>query len=337
MKKELCKIFKDNGSSITNEANKKSVNYLDLTLDLETDSFKPYIKPNDNPVYVHMQSDHPPNILKNIPKSVNTRLSSISSNEEIFEQAKGKYQEALKSSGYNFDLKFQPPDLSKKKNNRGRVITYFNPPYSVSVKTNIGEKFLKLVTKCFPKEHPLSKIINRNTVKVSYKCMPNLSKAISRHNQTQLKKEKEEEGIGLGCNCQNHPCPLETQNCQTNQVIYRATVTDEDNKVNTYTGLTRNTFKKRFNGHTYTFNHRDAPSTTLSSHVWNLKDQNKNFEINWKLVDRATDFNPTTRKCRLCLKEKFYIIFQPEGASLNKRSELFSACRHRLRLLLENT
>ena len=152
-----------------------------------------------------------------------------------------------------------------------------------------------------------------------------------------VKKEKEEEVIGPGCNCQNHPCPLETQNCQTNQVIYRATVTDEDNKVNTYTGLTRNTFKKRFNGHTHTFNHRDAPSTTLSSHVWRLKDQNKNFEINWKLVDRATDFNPTTRKCRLCLKEKFYIIFQPEGASLNKRSELFSACRHRLRLLLENT
>ena len=50
-----------------------------------------------------------------------------------------------------------------------------------------------------------------------------------------------------------------------------AKVTDEDNKVNTYTGLTRNTFKKRFNGHTYTFNHRDAPSTTLNFTLASLK------------------------------------------------------------------
>ena len=35
--------------------------------------------------------------------------------------------------------------------------------------------------------------------------------------------------------------------------------------------------------------------------------------------------------------EKFYILFRPEGATLNKRSELFSTCRHRLSQLLENT
>ena len=161
--------------------------------------------------------------------------------------------------------------------------------------------------------------------------MPNVSKAISRHNQTQLKKEKEEEVIGPRCNCQNHPCPLETQNCQTNQVIYRATVTDEDDKVNTYTGLTRNTFKKRFNGHTHTHSTKEMPNQLHCQPIYgNLK-----IKTDWKLIDRATDSNPTTRKCRLCLKEKFYIIFQPEGASLNKRLELFSACRHILRLLLK--
>ena len=108
--------------------------------------------------------------------------------------------------------------------------------------------------------------------------------------------------------------------------------------VNTYTGLTRNTFKKRYNGHRYTFNHRDVPnSTTLSTHLWKLTDMNKNYDMKWNILDRAPDFNPVTRKCRLCLKEIFYIMFQPEGATLNKRSELFSTCRHRLRLLLNNT
>ena len=141
-----------------------------------------------------------------------------------------------------------------------------------------------------------------------------------------------------GCYCKLGPCPLLTKNCKTDQVVYRATVTERDQTVNTYTGLTRNPFKKRFNGHQYSFNHRDAPNkTTLSTHVWKLKDKGENYDMAWEIVDRAPDFNPTNRKCRLCLKEKFYIIFQPDGATLNSRSELFSTCRHRLRLLLNNT
>ena len=67
-----------------------------------------------------------------------------------------------------------------------------------------------------------------------------------------------------------------------------------------------------------------------------LKHENKNFDIEWKIIDRGKKFNPTTRKCNLCLKEKYNIIFKPAGASLNKRSELFSACRHRRQQLLAN-
>ena len=76
---------------------------------------------------------------------------------------------------------------------------------------------------------------------------------------------------------------------------------------------------------------------TLSTHLEKLFDEKKDFEMSWKIVDQAQDFNPVNRKCWLCLKEKYYIIFQPEGATLNTRSELFSTCRHRLRLLLNNT
>ena len=124
------------------------------------------------------------------------------------------------------------------------------------------------------------------------------------------------------------------------KVVYKATVEEECGIVNTYTGLTGNSFKKRWYGHTNSFRHRNEDenkTTTLSTHVWKLKDSEKNFEIQWSIIDRAKIFNPTTRKCQLCLKEKFHIIFQPEGATLNKRSELFSVCRHRLGQLLENT
>ena len=123
-----------------------------------------------------------------------------------------------------------------------------------------------------------------------------------------------------------------------NSVIYKAEVIENNNTSNTYTGLTSNTFKERFYGHRHSFKKRDSNhSTTLSSHIWDLKDKNENYEINWSIIDRAKDFNPDTKKCRLCIKEKYYIIFQPEGASLNDRSELYSTCRHRKKKLLANT
>ena len=44
-KKKICRIFKDNGFNITIEANVKSVNFLDVNLNLETGMHKPYMKP----------------------------------------------------------------------------------------------------------------------------------------------------------------------------------------------------------------------------------------------------------------------------------------------------
>ena len=47
-KKKLCKIFKDNDLRIAVEANKKVTDFLDITLDLHTVSFKPYKKTKKN-------------------------------------------------------------------------------------------------------------------------------------------------------------------------------------------------------------------------------------------------------------------------------------------------
>ena len=131
-------------------------------------------------------------------------------------------------------------------------------------------------------------------------------------------------------------CPL-NGNCLTKEVIQRADVMEEDGTTNTYTGLTGSTFKERFYGHTSSFRNRDeGHSTTLSSHIWNLKDAGKKYERKWRFIDRGKKSNPTSRKCNLCLKEKYHMILQPSGTSLNKRSELFSMCRHKWQQLLEN-
>ena len=57
----------------------KIVNYLDVTLNLNDGSYRPYKKPNDETNYLHVNSDHPPSILKQLPMSIEKRLSSLSS------------------------------------------------------------------------------------------------------------------------------------------------------------------------------------------------------------------------------------------------------------------
>ena len=52
MRKRLIKTFQDNDLSITSQTNITSTNFLDMTLNLTTESYKPYRKPNDQPLNV---------------------------------------------------------------------------------------------------------------------------------------------------------------------------------------------------------------------------------------------------------------------------------------------
>ena len=55
-RKELHKIFENFDLKITAEANLKIVNFLDVTFDLNTGKFKPFRKPNDDPLYINRHS-----------------------------------------------------------------------------------------------------------------------------------------------------------------------------------------------------------------------------------------------------------------------------------------
>ena len=125
---------------------------MDVTFDLQQQVYKPFNKPNNTIQYVQVQSDHPPHAIKNIPKGVNTRLSMLSANENIFNEAAVPYQEALDKSGYVFKLTYNPPPAPKQNKNRKRNILWYNPPHSKIIKTNIGKKFFEILDKCFPKQ-----------------------------------------------------------------------------------------------------------------------------------------------------------------------------------------
>ncbi|GFO40674.1 hypothetical protein PoB_006717900 [Plakobranchus ocellatus] len=91
----------------------------------------------------------------------------------------------------------ETPDNSKvylrRNNARARRITWFNPPYSMNVAINIGKKFLTLINTCLPKTNILHEVMNRNTIKISYSCMPNVKSIITAHNKSVLAQKTPEQ------------------------------------------------------------------------------------------------------------------------------------------------
>ena len=144
---------------------------------------QPCRKPDNTPVYVNKDYDLPPSILKQLQQAIAKRISDISSNEEIFKNAIPTYTEALNKSGFNEELLFQKPETTSNhidmKSKHKRKIIWFNPPYSMNIKTNIGKIFLQLIKKHFPRHNNLHKIFNKNSVKVSYSCMGSVSSIIA--------------------------------------------------------------------------------------------------------------------------------------------------------------
>ena len=125
------------------------------------------MKENNTPIYVNRKSNHPPAVIANIPLGINRRLSSISATKEVFEAAVPEYQQVLDRSGYEYQLTYEPPSVfPTKKKNRKKNTTWFNPPYSMNVKTNIGKEFLKLVDTAFPHGNPLRKLFTWQTLKI---------------------------------------------------------------------------------------------------------------------------------------------------------------------------
>ena len=95
--------------------------------------------------------------------------------------------------------------------------------------------------------------------------------------------------------------------------------------------------------HHTTFNNPALRSeTALADYIWDLQcpdrcyergveecEHSIDYEITWKILARAPGYNPITGICRLCLKESFLILFHPETASLNKKTEIYQSCKHR--------
>ena len=335
-KKMLTKIFKDNGLQITIQTNLQTVDFLDTTFCLQTNTHKPYRKPGNDPIYINTHSNHPATTLKQIPIMIQNRISALSSNETIFNEAKHAYEKALKESGYkNHQLIYQASN--KKVNKRKRHIIWYNPPYNSSTTTNIGKQFLNLLDKHFPPNHRLHKIINRSNTKLSYSCSNNMKTIINNHNKHILSLNDDREDKKQNCNCRNkQSCPLQEQ-CQTDALVYKATITTDNSKAE-YIGSTETTFKTRYNNHKSSFKHQSKSNQTkLATHYWDKINEDKSPNITWSIAKKSRAYKCGSRKCELCLNEKLQILmYNNKHELLNKRSELMSKCRHSNKYKLKN-
>lgn len=334
-KKKIIQIFKSHKLKITIRANLQIVQYLDVELDLKSGQFRPYRKPNSDPLYINRNSNHPPSVLKQVPASINRRLSDISSSAEVFDQAAPAYEAALRNSGFDTKLAFEVCDRSqqKSKRKRRRKTIWYNPPYSSNVKTNVARKFLSLLCQHFHKKHRLHKIFNTMTVKVSYCCTRNVSSIISGHNKYVLRQDPEDVNTRT-CNCRRpEECPMGGR-CLAQNIIYKGNVENlTDSVVNPYIGLTMNHFKERYGVHKQGINNRaHASACELTKHVWNLKDNNKVFSINWDILQHVKG-RLVGGECKLCVAEKLHIIEYPDqDILLNSHSSI--KCMHKAKRML---
>ena len=264
---------------------------------LNDGTYKPYKKLNNETKYIHVDSDHPPSIIKQIPKSTATRLSSLSSSKEIFLEAAQSYEQNVASCGYKEKLTYVEQSAKKPKGNKKRKRNiWFNPPYSKTVKTNIGKYFFRLINKHFPPEHKFHKIFNKNTLKLSYSCMPNLKSQINSYNQNIFRAQPQSTPKTYNC-LKKEGCPMNGF-CLTKSLLYYATITsDKENYTKLCKGICETTFKKRYTNHKKSCNVPTYKNDIkLSTEYWAFKTKQLNPKVSWQIKRRYNSYNPISRR-----------------------------------------
>ena len=136
-------------------------------------------------------------------------------------------------------------------------------------------------------------------------------------------------------NCRNsRTCPMDRR-CNDQNIVYQAEVTTPTSS-ETYIGLCDTSFKLRYRNHVCSFrNEGYKQATELSKYIWSLKERKIVYNIKWRKVKQARSYCNSSKRCNLCLWEKYFIICQPEMSTLNNRRELMITCRHSKKFLLK--
>ena len=70
------------------------------------------------PAYINRKSNHPPTIIKEIPKGIAKKISDTSSSEIVFNELIPLYSDALRKSGFHDNITFIPKTTNTKTNKK---------------------------------------------------------------------------------------------------------------------------------------------------------------------------------------------------------------------------
>ena len=93
--------------------NVTSVGFLDLTLNLKPESYQPSRKPSNDPIYIEINLIHPPEILKQHPKSISKTLSENSPSKGVFDKSKTLHEKSLNNNDFYQNLIFHQDNENK--------------------------------------------------------------------------------------------------------------------------------------------------------------------------------------------------------------------------------
>ena len=159
-----------------------------------------------------------------------------------------------------------------------------------------------------------------------------MGRILKNHNKSVLQTETKD-ASPRECNCRvKSDCPLQGH-CLVTCSVYQADVETENGETYPYIGLADGEFKTRWYNHNKSFRTvKYKNDTELSKLIWDLKDKNIQNVIKWKIIAKCSSYRAGSKFCNLCLTEKLHILKNP--ASINKRTEIVSKCRHRRKYLI---
>ena len=88
IRKKILSIFKSIDFKVKITTNLTEVYFLDVTFNLERNTYRPHKKLNDNLTYFNASSNDPPQIIKHFTQTISERLCKNFESVEIFEQSK---------------------------------------------------------------------------------------------------------------------------------------------------------------------------------------------------------------------------------------------------------
>ena len=77
VRKDITALIKKEGLSMTIETNLIETNFLDVSFNLVTGKYFPFRKANNTLLYINTFSNHPPTIIKQLPKVISKRISDL--------------------------------------------------------------------------------------------------------------------------------------------------------------------------------------------------------------------------------------------------------------------